>query len=160
MVTPFLWFGKEAEEASRFYVSIFKNSKILNISHYGVGEPMPKGTVKTVDFVLEGERFTALNGGPVGPEFKFNWSVSFSVNCKTQAEVDRYWEKLTANGGQEGQCGWLKDKYGLSWQVVPEALPGMLNDPDPRKAKRVFDAMMKMSKLDIAALKRAHEGSK
>ena len=152
-ITPFLWFDHQAEEAAKFYVSLFKNSKILNIARYGEGAPMPKGTVMTVDFVLEGERFTALNGGPM---FKFTEAVSFLVNCETQTEVDRFWDRLTANGGEESQCGWLKDKYGLSWQIVPTVLARLLSDPDPVRAQRVMSAMLKMRKLDIDALKEAY----
>lgn len=155
-ITPFLWFDNQAEEAAKFYVSLFKNSRILNVGRYGVGEPMPKGTARTVEFVLEGKRFIALNGGAAGPGFKFNWAVSFLVNCETQREVDRLWTKLTVNGGQEGQCGWLKDRFGLSWQIVPAVLGRLLGDPDTAKAGRVMQAMLKMNKLDIGALKRAY----
>jgi predicted 3-demethylubiquinone-9 3-methyltransferase (glyoxalase superfamily) len=147
MVTPFLWFDNQAEEASRFYVSIFKNSKINSIMRG------PDGKVTGTTFHIDGREFMTLNGGPL---FKFTEAVSLYVNCESQKEVDELWEKLTSGGGEGGRCGWLKDKYGLSWQIIPDALPRMLNDPDPRKAKRVFDAMMKMSKLDIAALKKAH----
>jgi len=150
-ITPFLWFDNQAEEAARFYTSILPNSRILSTTRYGEGAPMPKGGVMTVVFELDGQRFIALNGGPL---FKFNESVSFTVDCKTQQEVDEYWEKLTA-GGQESQCGWLKDKYGLSWQIVPTVLGELLSDPDPQKAKRAMQAMLKMKKLDISALKRA-----
>jgi len=152
-ITPFLWFDKQAEEAANFYVSLFKDSKILNVARYGEGAPGPKGTAMTVDFVLEGQRFTALNGGPM---FKFTEAVSFFVNCETQAEVDRLWNKLTNNGGQESQCGWLKDKYGLSWQIIPTNLGKMLSDPDPVKAGRVMTAMLKMKKINIEELERAY----
>ncbi len=152
-ITPFLWFDHQAEEAAKFYVSMFKNSKILNIARYGEGTPMPKGTVMTVDFVLEGERFTALNGGPM---FKFTEAISFLVNCESQDEVDMLWKKLTSNGGAEGQCGWLKDKYGLSWQIIPTALGRMLSDPDPEKAQRVMSAMLKMKKIDVEAIRQAY----
>jgi predicted 3-demethylubiquinone-9 3-methyltransferase (glyoxalase superfamily) len=154
-ITPFLWFDTQAEEAAKFYVSIFKNSKIGKISRYGQGGPGPAGSVMTVEFDLDGQRFIALNGGP---HFKFNESISFSVDCKTQSEVDEFWKKLSA-GGQEVQCGWVKDKYGLSWQVVPTLLGEMLNDPDPEKAKRVMAAMLKMKKIDIDELKKAYAHS-
>ena len=152
-ITPFLWFDAQAEEAAKFYVSIFKNSKVLAITRYGEGGPGPKGSVMTVRFELDGQEFIALNGGP---HFKFTEAVSFSVDCKTQAEVDEFWEKLSA-GGEEGPCGWLKDKYGLSWQVNPTILGEMLGDPDPQKAKRVMQAMLQMKKIDIQALRRAYE---
>lgn len=146
-ITPFLWFDNQAEEAMNFYVSIFKNSKILSIS------PGPNGTVFTVTFELDGQEFTALNGGP---EFKFTEAISFFVNCETQAEVDELWEKLLA-GGEESQCGWLKDKFGLSWQIVPTALGELLGDPNPVKSQRVMQAMLKMKKIEIAGLMRAYE---
>ena len=152
-ITPFLWFDHQAEEAAKFYVSLFKNSNILNIARYGKGAPVPKGTVMTVDFVLEGERFIALNGGPM---FKFTEAVSFLVNCESQDEVDMLWRKLTSNGGAEGQCGWLKDKYGLSWQIIPTALGQMLSDPDPEKAQRVMSAMLKMKKINVETLRQAY----
>lgn len=156
-ITPFLWFDDKAEEAATFYTSIFKNSKIVNIARYGdAGAEVsgrPKGTVMTVAFQLEGQEFVALNGGP---QFKFTEAISFVVNCQTQEEVDDYWEKLS-DGGQEVQCGWLKDKYGLSWQIVPTILSEMLNDPDPKKAERVMKAMLQMKKIDIKGLKQAYE---
>ena len=152
-ITPFLWFDKEAEEAMNFYVSIFKNSKAKGVTHYGEGGPRPAGTVLTAAFELDGQDFVALNGGP---HFKFSEAISFVVNCETQAEVDEFWEKLSA-GGQTQQCGWLKDKYGLSWQIVPTALPRMLQDKNPEKRQRVFAAMMQMVKIDIAALQRAYD---
>lgn len=152
-ITPFLWFDTQAEEAAKFYVSIFKNSKILAITRYGEAGPGPKGSVMTVRFQLEGQEFIALNGGP---HFKFTEAISFSVDCKTQPEVDEFWEKLSA-GGEEGPCGWLKDKYGLSWQINPTILGEMLNDPDPQKSKRVMQAMLQMKKIDIQALRRAYE---
>ena len=156
-LTPFLWFNDKAEEAATFYTAIFKNSKIVNIARYGdAGAQVsgrPKGTVMTVAFQLEGQEFVALNGGP---QFKFTEAVSFVVNCQTQEEVDEYWKKLSA-GGQEVQCGWLKDKYGLSWQIVPTILSEMLNDPDPKKAERVMKAMLQMKKIDIKGLKQAYE---
>jgi predicted 3-demethylubiquinone-9 3-methyltransferase (glyoxalase superfamily) len=153
-ITPFLWFDNQAEEAANFYVSIFKNSKIVTIARYGDAGPGPKGSVLTVVFQLDGREFIALNGGP---HFKFTEAISFSVDCKTQREIDEYWEKLSA-GGQESQCGWLKDKHGLSWQIVPAALGGMMSDPDPQKSNRVMEALLKMKKLDIGELERAYEG--
>jgi predicted 3-demethylubiquinone-9 3-methyltransferase (glyoxalase superfamily) len=153
-ITPFLWFDGNAEEAARFYVSVFKNSKIVTTARYGDAGPGPKGSVMTVVFSLDGQEFIGLNGGP---HFKFTEAVSFSVDCKTQEEVDYYWDKLSA-GGEPSQCGWLKDKFGLSWQVNPGVLGEMLSDPDPAKAKRVMEAMLKMKKIDIAALKRAYAG--
>ena len=151
-ITPFLWFDHEAEEAMHFYASIFKNSKINKVVRYGDAGPGPKGTVMTADFEIEGQTFTALNGGPL---FKFNESVSFVVNCETQAEVDVLWEKLSA-GGKTSQCGWLKDKFGLSWQIVPTALPELLSDPEPVKSQRVMRAMLQMTRIDIAKLKEAY----
>jgi len=153
-ITPFLWFDNNAEEAANFYVSVFKNSKILTVSRYGDAGPGPKGAVMVVNFQLEGQQFTALNGGPV---FKFSEAFSFVVSCETQQEIDHYWNKLTANGGQESQCGWLKDKFGLSWQIVPTAL-GKLMRGDPKKANRVMQAVLQMNKLDIATLEEAAEG--
>jgi predicted 3-demethylubiquinone-9 3-methyltransferase (glyoxalase superfamily) len=153
-ITTFLWFDNKAEEASNFYVSLFKNSKILDVSRYGDTGPGSKGSVMTVNFQLEGQEYIALNGGP---EFKFTEAISLYVNCKTQAEVDELWEKLTAGGGEESQCGWLKDKYGLSWQIVPTALTEMLSDPDPVKAQRVMQAMFQMKKIDIQGLKNARD---
>ena len=153
-ITPFLWFDNQAEEAANFYVSIFKNSKIVKVNRYGEAGPGPKGSAMTVVFQLDGQDFIALNGGP---HFKFTEAISFSVDCKTQQEVDTYWEKLS-EGGQQVQCGWLKDKYGLSWQIVPSALGELLGDPDPQKSKRVMEAMLKMKKIDIEGLKRASAG--
>jgi predicted 3-demethylubiquinone-9 3-methyltransferase (glyoxalase superfamily) len=153
-ITPFLWFDNNAEEAVKFYTSVFKNSKTGRIARYGDAGPGPKGSVVTIDFELNGQKFIALNGGP---EFKFNESISFMVECESQQEVDYYWEKLTA-GGQEVQCGWLKDKFGLSWQVTPTALLKMIADPDPAKANRVMTAMLKMIKIDLPTLKRAYDG--
>ena len=153
-ITPFLWFDHQAEEAANFYVSVFKNSKILSVSRYGEGAPRPAGTAMIINFQIDGQDFMALNGGP---EFKFTEAVSLFVNCETQEEVDTYWEKLSA-GGEKGQCGWLKDRYGLSWQIVPTALGELMSDPDPEKSRRVMEAMLKMSKIDINALKRAHGG--
>jgi predicted 3-demethylubiquinone-9 3-methyltransferase (glyoxalase superfamily) len=154
-ITPFLWFDKQAEQAANFYVSIFKNSRIVKVTRYGDAGPGPKGDVLVVAFEIEGQPFTALNGGP---GFTFNESVSFVVHCKTQDEVDAYWLKLS-EGGQPGQCGWLKDKYGLSWQVTPDVLVDLLNDPDPAKSGRVMQAMMKMRKIDIAELRRAYDAA-
>ena len=153
-ITPFLWFENQAEEAAKFYTSIFKNSKITDVSRYGDAGPGPKGSVMTVGFELDGQQFTALNGGPV---FKFTEAVSFVVHCETQEEVNHYWSRLTA-GGKEVQCGWLKDRYGLSWQVVPNALIRLMTDPDPAKAQRVAKAMMQMVKLDIGKLEAAARG--
>jgi predicted 3-demethylubiquinone-9 3-methyltransferase (glyoxalase superfamily) len=150
-ITTFLWFDKEAEEAAKFYTSIFRNSKIVTVARYGEAGPGPKGSVMTVAFELDGQQFTALNAGP---QFKFTEAISLVVNCETQEEVDEYWRKLS-EGGQESQCGWLKDRYGLSWQVVPTALPRLLQDPDPQKAKRVMEAMLQMKKIDIARLEKA-----
>lgn len=150
-ITPFLWFDTQAEEAMNFYVSIFKNSKVLTVNRYGDAGPGPKGTVMTANFLLDGQEFVALNGGPV---YQITPAVSFVVNCETQEEVDAYWEQLTA-GGQEIQCGWLQDKFGVSWQVVPKALVSLLSDPDAAKAQRVMAAMMKMKKIDIPALQHA-----
>jgi predicted 3-demethylubiquinone-9 3-methyltransferase (glyoxalase superfamily) len=151
-ITPCLWFDDQAEEAARFYTSIFKNSKMGAVTHYGEGAPRPKGSVLTVRFELDGQEFLALNGGPL---FKFTEAVSFIVNCETQEELDRMWEKLS-EGGSEVQCGWLKDRYGVSWQVVPAVLGEMLSDPDPERSARVMQAVMQMKKLDIAGLKKAY----
>jgi len=151
-IGPFLWFDSNAEEAANFYVSIFKDSKILKIARYGEAGPGPAGSVMVVNFQIEGQDFIALNGGPL---FKFTEAISFVINCQTQEEVDHYWNKLTAGGGQESQCGWLKDKYGLSWQVTPTILGELLADKDQKKAQRVMQAMLQMKKIDIAALKRA-----
>jgi predicted 3-demethylubiquinone-9 3-methyltransferase (glyoxalase superfamily) len=152
-ISPFLWFDTQAEQAANLYVSIFKNSKIVKTARYGDAGPGPKGSVMTVEFELDGQRFIALNGGP---HFKFNEAVSFSIECETQAEVDEYWNKLSA-GGAEGQCGWLKDRFGLSWQVNPTILGEMLADPDPAKSRRAMEAMLEMKKIDIAALKKAYD---
>jgi predicted 3-demethylubiquinone-9 3-methyltransferase (glyoxalase superfamily) len=154
-ITPFLWFDNQAEEAAQLYTSIFKNSKILNVSRYGDVGPGPKGSVMVVNFQLEGQQFTALNGGPL---FKFSEAFSFVVNCENQQEIDHYWTKLTANGGKESQCGWLKDKFGFSWQIVPTAL-GKLMSGDPQKANRVMQALLQMKKLDIATLEEAAAGN-
>lgn len=153
-ITPFLWFDNNAEEAMHFYTSIFKNSEILSVSRYGEGAPVQAGTVMTCTFILDGQTFTALNGGP---HFKFTEAISFYVNCETQEEVDELWEKLT-EGGEESQCGWLKDKYGLSWQIIPTALVKLMGDPDPEKSRRVTEAMLQMHKIDIEKLQQAYEG--
>jgi predicted 3-demethylubiquinone-9 3-methyltransferase (glyoxalase superfamily) len=159
-ITPCLWFDDQAEEAAKFYTGIFKNSKINQVSRYGEAgreaHGKPPGTVMTVEFELEGQAFTALNGGPI---FKFNEALSLQINCETQAEVDHYWEKLTAGGDVNAQqCGWLKDRYGLSWQVVPRVLIEMMTDPDTKKSGRVMEAMLQMKKIDIAGVKRAYAG--
>jgi predicted 3-demethylubiquinone-9 3-methyltransferase (glyoxalase superfamily) len=157
-ITPDLWFDNNAEEAAKFYTSIFKNSKIIHIARYGEAAAKvsgrPKGTVMTVIFELEGQRFMALNGGPI---FKFSPAISFLVNCETQEEVDELWEKLS-EGGEKEQCGWLKDKYGVSWQIVPNALGEMLQDKDAKKSERVMEAMLQMKKIDIDGLKKAYAG--
>ena len=152
-ITPFLWFNDQAEEAMNFYTAIFKNSKISSVSRYGEGGPGQPGSVMTATFELDGQEFMALNGGPL---FTFTEAISFFVNCETQAEVDELWGKLT-EGGEESQCGWLKDKYGLSWQIVPSVLGELLNDPDAEKAGRVMNAMLQMKKIDIAGLRAAYE---
>ena len=158
-ITPFLWFDGQAEDAVEFYTSVFKNSKIGRILRYteeaaeNAGRPV--GSVLTIEFEIEDQKFVALNGGPL---FKFNESVSFVINCETQEEVDYFWDKLTADGGEESQCGWLKDKYGLSWQIAPVALLRMISDKDSAKATRAMQAMMTMKKIDIAAIEKAHAG--
>jgi predicted 3-demethylubiquinone-9 3-methyltransferase (glyoxalase superfamily) len=152
-IVPFLWFDNQAEEAANFYVSIFKNSKIGGISRYGEAGPGPKGSVMIITFNLDGQELIGLNGGPL---YKFSEAVSLVVNCETQAEVDDLWEKLS-NGGEKGKCGWLKDKFGLSWQIVPIALGKLMQDKDPKKSKRVMEAMLKMTKIDIKALQNAYE---
>jgi predicted 3-demethylubiquinone-9 3-methyltransferase (glyoxalase superfamily) len=154
-ITPFLWFDNQAEEAMNFYVSLFNNSKIVNINRYGEGAPVPAGTVMSATFELDGQTVQALNGGP---QFKFNEAISFFVSCENQEEVDKYWNVLTANGGEEGPCGWLKDKFGLSWQIVPTALGEMLGDPDPDKSQRTMEAMLKMKKIDVPTLRQAYNG--
>lgn len=153
-ITPFLWFDNQAEEAMNFYTSIFKNSKILSITRYGEEGPGPKGTVMTAKFQIEGQEFVALNGGP---QFTFTEAISFVVNCKTQQEINEYWEKLS-DGGEEQGPGWVKDKYGLSWQIVPVALEEMMSDEDPEKSGKVMNAMMQMTKLDIEKLKQVYKG--
>lgn len=154
-ITPFLWFDNQAEEAAKFYLSVFGNGRILKTVRFGDAGPGPKGAVMTVAFEVNGQQFTALNGGP---HFRFTEAVSFVVSCATQAEIDALWGKLCADGGSEGRCGWLKDKYGLSWQLVPPSLPELLADPDPARARRTMHAMMQMGKLDIDTLQRAHDG--
>jgi predicted 3-demethylubiquinone-9 3-methyltransferase (glyoxalase superfamily) len=148
-ITPFLWFDTQAEEAMNFYVSVFRNSKVLGVT------PGPNGVAQSVNFELEGQEFIGLNAGP---QFEFNESISFLVDCKTQEEVDYFWEKLTADGGEESMCGWLKDKYGLWWQIIPSSLGELMGDPDPEKAQRIVQAMLKMQKIVIADLKRAYDG--
>lgn len=152
-ITPFLWFDGKAEEAANFYVSVFKNSKIVNLMRYGDAGPGPKGTVMSAIFELDGQTFMALNGGPM---FTFSPAISFFVNCETQEEVDNLWEKLS-EGGEKQRCGWLKDKYGVSWQVIPTILGQLLQDKDAEKSKRVMNAMLQMDKIEIAGLKRAYE---
>jgi predicted 3-demethylubiquinone-9 3-methyltransferase (glyoxalase superfamily) len=152
-ITPFLWYDTQAEEAAKFYVSIFPKSKILKMARYGDAGPGPKGSVMTVEFELAGQRMIALNGGP---QFKFTEAISLSVDCKDQKEVDRYWTRLS-QGGEQSMCGWLNDKYGLSWQVNPSILGKLLIDKDAKKARRVMEAMLRMRKIDIAALKAAAE---
>jgi predicted 3-demethylubiquinone-9 3-methyltransferase (glyoxalase superfamily) len=155
-ITPCLWFDDRIEDAVNFYVSVFKNGKILETSRYGDAGPMEKGKVLTMIFELDGQQFMALNGGT---QFPYNESVSFYVPCKDQAEVDHYWNRLIADGGEESQCGWLKDKYGLSWQIVPNALTRYLGDKDQVKAQRVMQAMLQMKKIDIAGLDRAYKAA-
>lgn len=150
-ITPCLWFDTQGEEAANFYVSVFKNSRILEVARYGEAGPRPAGTVMIVTFELDGRTFTALNGGP---EFTFTEAVSFQVSCETQEEVDELWDRLS-EGGEEGPCGWLKDRYGVSWQVVPDPLIELLRDPDPGRSQRAMKAMLQMKKIDIAAVERA-----
>ncbi len=153
-IIPNLWFDTEAEEAAAFYLSVFPNSRIRKVSHYGEGGPRPAGMVMTVEFELDGQRFVGINGGP---EFTFDEAVSFQISCADQEEVDHYWDRLS-DGGEEGPCGWLKDRFGLSWQVVPTAFEELLADPDPARAQRAMQAMFSMTKLDIAALRSAADG--
>jgi predicted 3-demethylubiquinone-9 3-methyltransferase (glyoxalase superfamily) len=153
-ITPFLWFDDNAEEAMKFYCSIFKNSEVISVTHFNDARPGSTKKVTTCTFRLEGQTFMALNGGP---HFKLTEAFSLFVDCKTQEEVDELWEKFSAGGGK-GQCGWIKDKFGLSWQIIPRALMEMMHDPDPARSKRVMDAMMQMTKIDIAALKKAYDG--
>jgi predicted 3-demethylubiquinone-9 3-methyltransferase (glyoxalase superfamily) len=154
-ITPCLWFDTQGEEAAHYYVSVFKNSRIVSVSHYGEAGPRPAGTVMTVEFELDGKRLTALNGGP---EFTFSEAVSMQVGCESQDEVDYYWSRLS-EGGQEGPCGWVKDKFGFSWQIVPTRLIELASDPDQAKAQRVIAAMLTMGKIDIAELERAAAAS-
>ena len=151
IITPSLWFDTEAEEAAEFYLSVFPNSRIVSVNRYTEAGPRPAGTAMTVEFELDGQRFVGINGGP---QFTFDEAVSFQISCQTSAEVDHYWDKLS-EGGQESQCGWLKDKFGLSWQVIPAQLGEVLGDPDPQRAARAMQAMLGMRKLDIAAMRRA-----
>jgi predicted 3-demethylubiquinone-9 3-methyltransferase (glyoxalase superfamily) len=154
-ITPNLWFDTEAEEAANFYISVFENSRILNVTHYNEAGPRQAGMVLTVEFELDGNRFVGINGGP---DFKFDEAVSFAIDCEDQDEIDYFWEKLVEGGGSHGPCGWLKDKFGLAWQVAPKGMDEMLNDPDPERARRGMEAMLKMGKIDIAALHAAREG--
>ena len=151
-ITPCLWFDTEGEEAAQFYTSIFPNSRIVEVTRYGSAGPRSEGTVMTVQFELDGQQFTALNGGP---DFKFNEAISLEVPCDSQDEIDSYWSALTADGGEEGPCGWLKDKYGVSWQVFPRMLTELISDPDQEKGQRVMAAMLKMGKIEIAELEKA-----
>jgi predicted 3-demethylubiquinone-9 3-methyltransferase (glyoxalase superfamily) len=154
-ITPNLWFDTQAEEAARYYTSVFPNSKIIDTTYYGEAGPGPAGTVLTVEFELDGQRFTAINGGPL---FTFDEAISFQIDCADQAEVDRYWSVLT-EGGEESQCGWLKDRYGLSWQVVPVGMAELLGDPDEGRSQRAMEAMLGMKKIDLAALHAAADGA-
>jgi predicted 3-demethylubiquinone-9 3-methyltransferase (glyoxalase superfamily) len=151
-ITPWLWFDTEAEDAAALYTSVFPNSKVVDVTRYGESGPRQAGMVMTVEFELDGQTFVALNGSP---EFTFSEAVSFQVSCETQEEVDWYWRKLTEDGGEEGECGWLKDRFGLSWQIVPDVLPKLLEDPDPERSQRVMSAMLEMKKLDIEELEQA-----
>ena len=154
-IVPCLWFDTEAEEAAAFYTTTFENSRVLEVARYGKAGPRPEGTVMTVSFELEGQAFVALNGGP---EFTFNEAVSFQVNCESQDEVDRFWSRLT-DGGDEGPCGWLKDRYGVSWQIIPTRLTELMNDPDAERSARAMEAMLQMRKIDVGALERAAAGA-
>ncbi|MDX6707494.1 MAG: hypothetical protein QOI48_3340 [Solirubrobacteraceae bacterium] len=153
-ISPNLWFDTEAEDAASFYTSVFNNSRVVHVAHYTEAGPRPAGTVMSVEFELDGQRFVAINGGP---QFTFDEAVSFQIDCETQDDVDLYWDTLS-EGGEEGPCGWLKDKYGLSWQVVPTGMEELFSDPDPKRAERAMQAMLKMGKLDIAALRNAADG--
>ena len=150
-ITPCLWFDTQAEEAARFYTSTFENSRVLEVTHFGEAGPRPAGMVMTVTFELDGQQFVALNGGP---EFTFDEAISFQVGCRTQDEVDRYWARLS-EGGEEGPCGWLKDRFGMSWQIVPTRLMELVGDPDPQRSQRAMRAMLQMSKIDIATVEEA-----
>jgi predicted 3-demethylubiquinone-9 3-methyltransferase (glyoxalase superfamily) len=154
-ITPWLWFDDQAEEAAEFYVSLFPDSKVIEVTRYGPQMPLPEGSVMSVVFTLGGREFAALNGGP---DFSFTEAVSFAISCRDQEEADRYWAALTADGGQESQCGWLKDRFGLSWQVVPQELQDILRDPDPERGQRATQALMGMRKIDLAELRRAAAG--
>lgn len=154
-IVPNLWFDGQAEEAAAFYCSVFKNSRVVSVAHYPEGSPGPAGTVMTVEWELDGQRFVGINGGP---QFTFDEAVSFQVTCEDQAELDQLWDALLAGGGQESQCGWLKDRYGLSWQVVPGGMEELFSDPDPSRAQRAMQAMLGMRKIDVAALQRAADG--
>jgi predicted 3-demethylubiquinone-9 3-methyltransferase (glyoxalase superfamily) len=154
-ITPSLWFDTEAEDAANFYTSVFKNSRIVSVAHYTEGAPRPAGTVMTVEWELDGQRFIGINGGP---QFKFDEAISLQISCQDQEEVDYFWEKLT-DGGEEGPCGWLKDRFGLSWQVVPKGMGELFTDPDPERSGRAMQAMLKMKKLDIGELRRAADGA-
>ena len=155
-IAPCLWFNGEAEEAARFYVDLFPGAAIGTISRYGSGAPFPAGTALLVEFTLAGQRYQALNGGP---QYRFNEAVSLSVACEDAVEVDRYWSRLTADGGEEGRCGWLKDRFGVSWQIVPDGLGAVLSDPDKARSQRAMQAMMGMKKLDLAAMRAAADGA-
>jgi predicted 3-demethylubiquinone-9 3-methyltransferase (glyoxalase superfamily) len=155
-ITPWLWFENQAEEAASFYVSVFKNSRILDVSRFPEGAPGEPGSVMVVSFELDGEQFDALNGGP---QFSFSEAISFEIHCEDQAEVDEYWSRLTADGGQESQCGWCKDKFGVSWQVIPKRLGELMSDPDPARAGRAMQAMLQMGKIDVATLEQAADGA-
>ncbi len=155
-ITTYLWFDGNAEQAVEFYTSIFPKSRVTQVARWGEGGPGPKGTVMNIAFELAGQQFIALNGGP---HFKFTPAISLFVSCESQAEVDRYWSKLLADGGKPTQCGWLEDKFGLSWQIIPTALVTLMSDPDPKRAGRVAQALMTMQKIDVAALERAHQGA-
>jgi predicted 3-demethylubiquinone-9 3-methyltransferase (glyoxalase superfamily) len=154
-ITPNLWFDTEAEEAAAFYISVFKQSRIVHVAHYTEGAPREAGTVMVVEFELDGQRFVGINGGP---QFAFDEAVSFQITCEDQDEVDYYWDKLT-EGGEEGPCGWLKDRFGLSWQVTPAGMEELFSDPDPTRAQRAMQAMLKMKKLDVEELRRAADGA-
>lgn len=155
-ITPFLWFNNNAEEAMDFYISLFDDAKVLNAARYGEGAPVPAGTLMSATFQIEGQEFMVLNGGP---QFTFNEAVSFFVTCETQAEVDELWSKLTADGGEEGPCGWLKDKFGLSWQIIPTLLGKLLGDSNPAKAQAAMQAMLQMKKIDTTVLQQAYDAA-
>lgn len=155
-IAPMLWFDGQAEEAANFYVSVFRDSSIIKVSHYPAGAPQPEGSVMVVWFRINGQDFTALNGGP---EFKFTEAVSFVIHCKDQEEIDSYWDTLSGSGGEESMCGWVKDKYGLSWQIVPEQLDKLIDSSDPARSKRVLDAVWSMRKIDLATMQRAYDAT-